>query len=217
MTRSGHKKNIDLVCKLFEGPFNEKSIEAYGKLLSEDVILHGPSTGKEEQGIKRLKELDIELAKSYRNIKRTINEIFAVEDKVIVYWTVSGTGCHGENEGKDLVLSGHGIYRIRKDRISEIWQSWDKIGEVNLESITLFLKDLGKQGYSQKASLLSSRERECLKILLQGKTAKETAAILSLTYRTIESYFENIKNKLSCSNKKELFPIAQILEKLGFL
>jgi len=230
MQNHNQEKNIALVRKLFEGPFDEKSIETYDKILSEDVVLHGPTTGQEEYGLNRLKEIDKELSKSYRNIKRNINEIFAFSDKIIVYWSIYGTSCQGENDGKFMVVSGHGIYRVRKERISEIWQSWDKINcleqlnqnnisldQVNLKSICKFLKALDVEAYYKKAALLSCRERECLKLLLQGKTAKETAMILSLTYRTIESYFENIKNKLNCSTKKDLFTLAQILEKLTFL
>lgn len=51
---------------------------------------------------------------------------------------------------------------------------------------------------------LSPRERECLELLKQGKTAKETAALLGLSRRTIEYYFDNIKDKLNCSSKRAL-------------
>lgn len=223
------KNNIALLYKFFETPFNEKSIDAYDNFLTEDVVLHGPTTGQEEHGLRRLKEIDKELSKTCKDIKRNIDEIFAVDDKLIVYWSIYGTDCQ-EQKNKSVVVSGHGIYRFRKEKICEIWQSWDKINfleQLSQNNISLslacpaptsnFLKNLGIDTYHKKASLLSCRERECLKLLLQGKTAKETAAVLSLTYRTIESYFEIIKNKLDCSNKKELFALAQILEKLALL
>lgn len=55
--------------------------------------------------------------------------------------------------------------------------------------------------------LLSHREKECVRHFLQGKTAKETASILNLSYRTIEEYFTNIKKKLGCKNKRDLLTI----------
>jgi DNA-binding CsgD family transcriptional regulator len=51
---------------------------------------------------------------------------------------------------------------------------------------------------------LSKRESECLHYLVQGKTAKQTAQILSISHRTVETYIENLKLKLKCKNKAEL-------------
>jgi len=78
-----------------------------------------------------------------------------------------------------------------------------------------FLKDLGLN--IEQAAKLSSREKQCLKLFLEGKTAKETAFILSLSSRTVESYFENIKTKLSCWSKSEVWTIAKNLEDLQLL
>lgn len=55
-----------------------------------------------------------------------------------------------------------------------------------------------------KGVKLSHRELNCLIYLLQNKTAKETAQLMNLSCRTVESYFNNIKNKLNCENKIEL-------------
>ncbi len=51
---------------------------------------------------------------------------------------------------------------------------------------------------------LSNREMQCLELYLRGETAQSTAAILGLSQRTVESYFESIKQKLHCSSKSEL-------------
>lgn len=51
---------------------------------------------------------------------------------------------------------------------------------------------------------LSVREMECFYHFLKGKTLKEIAAILNLSKRTIESYYENIKSKFGCDTKTEL-------------
>lgn len=51
---------------------------------------------------------------------------------------------------------------------------------------------------------LSPREMSCIKYLLKGKTAKEIANHLNLSYRTIEYYLENIRSKTGCRNKYEL-------------
>ncbi len=51
---------------------------------------------------------------------------------------------------------------------------------------------------------LSKRETECVTLLAKGNTAKEIAAQLNLSPRTIEHYIENVKNKLGVSTKSEL-------------
>jgi DNA-binding CsgD family transcriptional regulator len=69
-----------------------------------------------------------------------------------------------------------------------------------------FLRLLGNETVDVKfLKTLSSREMECLRLFLKGKTAKQTAALLGLSHRTVEFYFENVKNKLGCLTKAELF------------
>lgn len=51
---------------------------------------------------------------------------------------------------------------------------------------------------------LSFQEQRCLDLYKQGKSAQATGEILGLSQRTVESYFDNIKNKLGCSSKAEL-------------
>jgi DNA-binding CsgD family transcriptional regulator len=89
-----------------------------------------------------------------------------------------------------------------------------KIDQAKLKA---FLNDCGLGPLLKKADLLSKRERQCLKSLLQGKSAKQTATDFKLSFRTIEYYFENIKNKLVCYNKNEVFKFSKDLEDLGLL
>jgi DNA-binding CsgD family transcriptional regulator len=51
---------------------------------------------------------------------------------------------------------------------------------------------------------LSFREQQCLQLFKHGRSAQATAAILGLSQRTVESYFENIKNKTGCRTKADL-------------
>lgn len=55
-----------------------------------------------------------------------------------------------------------------------------------------------------KHSELSERERECVLHLIKGKTTAQIAEILNLSSRTVESYIENVKNKLGCTTKSML-------------
>lgn len=53
-------------------------------------------------------------------------------------------------------------------------------------------------------SFLTNREIQTAKLMLQGKTARESACLLGLSLRTVESYIDNIKNKFGCNRKSEL-------------
>ena len=68
--------------------------------------------------------------------------------------------------------------------------------------------DLGFQNYTlghyHNKFKLTTRECECVFVLIRGKTAKEISGLLSLSKRTVESYIENIKNKMNCQNKAEI-------------
>lgn len=51
---------------------------------------------------------------------------------------------------------------------------------------------------------LTHRQKQCLYLLVHGKTAKEIGKRLGLSFRTIENYIEIIKNKLGVQSKSAL-------------
>jgi DNA-binding CsgD family transcriptional regulator len=60
---------------------------------------------------------------------------------------------------------------------------------------------------------LTNRQFGCCSLLLKGKTAKEIGAILNLSTRTVEHYFDVIKTKLDCKNKAELiFKLTSLMK-----
>jgi DNA-binding CsgD family transcriptional regulator len=75
-----------------------------------------------------------------------------------------------------------------------------------------FLDDVHLKKYrittKSGAVILSKREFECLLWFAKGKTAKQTARILSLSPRSVEAYINNLKNKLGCQSKFEFDEIA---------
>ncbi len=54
---------------------------------------------------------------------------------------------------------------------------------------------------------LSPREIDCVELILQGKTAKEIARHLNLSYRTVEFYLNNLRQKTGSRNKFELIKL----------
>lgn len=61
----------------------------------------------------------------------------------------------------------------------------------------------------------SKQEQTSLQWIYKGKTVKETALEMDLSPRTIESYLENVKNKLGCFTKSEVIDQLHLLKTLG--
>jgi DNA-binding CsgD family transcriptional regulator len=75
--------------------------------------------------------------------------------------------------------------------------------EVN-PRLDLLSNDLKAKQFLKKISPLTEREQQCLDLYKQGRSSQATAAILNLSQRTVEHYFDNIKTKLGCQSKMEL-------------
>ena len=51
---------------------------------------------------------------------------------------------------------------------------------------------------------LTKREKESLKYVLLGYTAKETSKELNISFRTVEQYIHSLKKKFQCNTKGQL-------------
>jgi DNA-binding CsgD family transcriptional regulator len=55
---------------------------------------------------------------------------------------------------------------------------------------------------------LTKREIECLSYITKGYTAKQIAQVLGISYRTVEEYIANIKEKTGATSKAQLIEIG---------
>ena len=55
-----------------------------------------------------------------------------------------------------------------------------------------------------RGSTLTPREREVIKMLAEGNSVRQIAAILGLSIKTVEYYHHRIKEKLDLRNATEL-------------
>ncbi len=69
-------------------------------------------------------------------------------------------------------------------------------------------KDPSENGSGSVLSALSSREREVMKLLSEGKPNRDVAKILHISPRTIDSHRSNIMKKLGVSSNAELVQLA---------
>ena len=56
--------------------------------------------------------------------------------------------------------------------------------------------------YLGKGNHLSKREIECVALISQGKSLKETASILKISPRTVEAYLNTAKSKTGCTTSQ---------------
>ena len=75
----------------------------------------------------------------------------------------------------------------------------DEVDKTERDKVNEFLQNIG---ILEKGVKITQREWQCIKMLEHGKSAKETGDILGLSSRTIETFFNNLKNKLCVSRKR---------------
>jgi DNA-binding CsgD family transcriptional regulator len=78
------------------------------------------------------------------------------------------------------------------------------MGELTNE---LFQAHLSKKP-SSKSATLTTREREILKLIAEGKSNKEIADILFISIRTVENHRANIMRKLNIKSTANLIKYA---------
>jgi len=74
--------------------------------------------------------------------------------------------------------------------------------------VEIFQTHRGEVPVKDRASRLTPRERQILKLLAEGRSAKEVANLLNLSVRTVESHRFNLMRKIGVHNKVELLTYA---------
>lgn len=126
------QQNISLVKRLFDEFFNKGNASIADQFFTNDVKLNDPAAAHFRGGLQGYKELENIYRQAFPNKNTKIDDIFATEDRVIVRWTTQGTQ-KGDLEGiaptgKNCKICGISIYKFMNGKISEIYQSWDRLG-----------------------------------------------------------------------------------------
>lgn len=80
--------------------------------------------------------------------------------------------------------------------------------EVSKLLVEDFVTGLRQQGLQDRYELLTSREREVLQLLAEGKSGKEIARLLELSIYTVDTHKANLMQKLSIHSMAELILYA---------
>ena len=71
-----------------------------------------------------------------------------------------------------------------------------------------YVRDMRKRGAEDSYELLTSREREVLYLLAEGKSNKDIATLLDLSLYTVETHRRNLQEKLNLHSLAELILYA---------
>jgi DNA-binding NarL/FixJ family response regulator len=99
---------------------------------------------------------------------------------------------------RDLVLAIEALCRNKTFFTS-------RVDQLVLES---FLQDDSTNKKKLPTDRLTSRQREIVQLLAEGKTSKEVAALLTVSVKTIETHRANIMKRLGCHSVSDLVVYA---------
>jgi len=115
------------------------------------------------------------------------------------------------------ISSGAHGYLLKEDADGELFTAINRVkqGKIYIspklsEYVTEDWAKMHHGAYeiSSEAELLTTREREILKLVAEGMSSKEVASLLNISIRTVEHHRANIMEKLNCKNIAELIKYA---------
>jgi predicted ester cyclase len=107
--------------------FNAHDVEGYLEMYDRSVVFHGYS--RQRPGIAGLKDYYSQLFKSFPDIRLSIDDMFAVQNKLVFRYTIYGThkaeyvGAAPSN--KLVIAPGVVIHHFKGDKVNETWQMAD--------------------------------------------------------------------------------------------
>lgn len=126
------QQSLTLIKRLFDEVYTKGNLNLIDELIASNVRWHDPARTQHETGIQSFKEMERIYKQAFPNKKLKIDDIMAVDDKVVVHWTLTGTH-KGDLEGipatnRDFKVTGITMYRLANGKVTELWQSWDRLG-----------------------------------------------------------------------------------------
>ena len=111
-----------------------------------------------------------------------------------------------KNEIKNIVLTAKPENYAYSEIYNKVFQSKAfREDSIYINNVENFIKETEIKKFKIDDSLsLSAREIQCMALIANGRTMKEIGKHLNLSPRTIESYLNNLKNKLGCTHKGDI-------------
>jgi steroid delta-isomerase-like uncharacterized protein len=125
--------NISLMQRWYREVWRERKNDTIRELIAPDASLHGQAGPDAEivgpEGFVAFAET---IRNAFPDTEIEVEDIFAVDDKVAVRWTATGTHmgpCFGvDPSGARVRICGTTLVRIVSGQIVEGWDNWDRLG-----------------------------------------------------------------------------------------
>ena len=122
--------NKEIVRRVIEEGTNQKNLAVFDELVSSSFVDH--EAGPEPGGPEDEKELLSSVAEAFPDWRWEVQEMMAVDDKVITRYVARGTH-RGEfmgaaPTGKEVSFTGINIVRLKGGKIVESWGNSDQLG-----------------------------------------------------------------------------------------
>ncbi len=183
--------------------FNYNSILEINGLMDSDIISHAIEVHQSHTSDAYVNRFISEDERAYRNECMCILDVHCYNDAY--YFLLTRKSPYYNCDNKQAGVIGQGI-EMKKPSLTYIQQllqnPFIETSEFSKLSIEKYFN------ITLSAYKLTNSERLCLQYVAHGKTAKEIAATLYKSVRTIESHLDNARNKLECSNRSELIAKA---------
>jgi DNA-binding NarL/FixJ family response regulator len=124
---------------------------------------------------------------------------------------------HGDKEYlTQAIAAGADGYLLKEDADSELFNAIETIFQ-NKIYISPMLADISREDWAERcrqkdkpfaAKTMTPREREIIKLIADGKTNKEIADLLFISYRTAERHRANIMRKFGLKKTADLVQFA---------
>ena len=115
--------------------WNQGNLAVANKLLAKDCVCDDPLTPA--RGREALKRHVASLRSAFPDLRWTIEDMLAEDDKVVARWSLQGThegtlpAIGTRPTGEVVTFTGISIYRFENSKIVEIWQEGDYLSLVN--------------------------------------------------------------------------------------
>jgi steroid delta-isomerase-like uncharacterized protein len=117
---------------LYDEVWNKRRLELMDELVSPSHALHGPNFYGSSMGPEAYKRQVALFVRGFPDLRFTIEETIAENEKLVTYWAMSGTH-QGEFMGipatnKKASVDGITIHHISNGKIMDSYVSWDVWG-----------------------------------------------------------------------------------------
>jgi steroid delta-isomerase-like uncharacterized protein len=126
------EENKAVIRRLVEQVWNRRTLDAADELFAPDAIVYESGVPLPGVGPAVIKEAMGALWVAYPDIRTTVDDMIAAEDKVVVRWSAVGTH-QGVTQGlapTNLKIAQNGIviYRLAAGKIVEEWMNTNLLG-----------------------------------------------------------------------------------------